>query len=294
MAEVLRKTIPETIPIQCSAPSERPTISPARCRMGSSPGENTVGATTNAKKIRPPSQTTSASSIRKRRNAMAAIIDLPPKRLIHRPNQRCHLHAIMIEFTFNLPRTLAGGKIIRMTGSFAAADVNFLPLQLAVFCVECELLSGNNTPRCLACGSRAILSLSRVLGGSLRGQPTAHLIADAELNRLVRSLLHGIPPAPTTSEHELESPESVLSSRHHLRLREPGPATGHHRSGASGRHREINFGEIDLEPGISIIAEKAQALTGATGAAIALRKGSEIVCRGRSGRTAPDIGCRLQ
>jgi len=181
-----------------------------------------------------------------------------------------------------------------MTGSFAAADVNFLPLQLAVFCVECELLSGNNTPRCLACGSRAILSLSRVLGGSLRGQPTAHLIADAELNRLVRSLLHGIPPAPTTSEHELESPESVLSSRHHLRLREPGPATGHHRSGASGRHREINFGEIDLEPGISIIAEKAQALTGATGAAIALRKGSEIVCRARTGRTAPDIGCRLQ
>ena len=73
-----------------------------------------------------------------------------------------------------------------MTGSFAAADVNFLPLQLAVFCVECELLSGNNTPRCLACGSKAILSLSRVLGGSLRGQPTAHLIVllcpDTEFN----------------------------------------------------------------------------------------------------------------
>src|SRR5882672_4796342 len=70
MAELIRKTIPETIPIQCRVPSERPTISPARCRVGSSPGENTVGATTKAKKISPPSHTTSASSIRKRRNAI--------------------------------------------------------------------------------------------------------------------------------------------------------------------------------------------------------------------------------
>jgi hypothetical protein len=185
-------------------------------------------------------------------------------------------------------------KIIRMTGSFAAADVNFLPLQLAVFCVECELLSGNNTPRCLACGSKAVLSLSRVLGGTLRGQPTANLIADAELDRLVRSLLQGIPQVPTTNVNGVDLPASSSSSRHHLRLRQAGPAFVHHNGGTSGRHREINPAEIDLEPGISIIAEKAQALTGATGAAIALRRGSEIVCRARTGRTAPDIGCRLQ
>ena len=143
-------------------------------------------------------------------------------------------------------------------------------------------------------GSKAILSLSRVLGGSLRGQPTAYLIADAELDRLVRSLLHGVPQVATTGESEVESLASGFSSRHHLRLRQPGPATAHHTGGVSGRHREINPAEIDLEPGISIIAEKAQALTGATGAAIALRRGSEIVCRARTGRTAPDIGCRLQ
>src|SRR5207237_10622299 len=52
--------------------------------------------------------------------------------------------------------------------------------------------------------------------------------------------------------------------------------------------------EIDLEPAISMIAERAQALTGATGAAIALRKGNEIVCSARTGRTAPDLGVRLQ
>ena len=43
-----------------------------------------------------------------------------------------------------------------------------------------------------------------------------------------------------------------------------------------------------------MIAERAQTLTGATGAAIALRKGDEVICRARAGRTAPDLGVRLQ
>ena len=79
-------------------------------------------------------------------------------------------------------------------------DAHFLGLQTAVFCVACELISENNTPRCLACGSLAVISLSRVLGGSLRRQQTAHLIADAELDRLVHELLRTVPlsssPAP--------------------------------------------------------------------------------------------------
>jgi len=176
-----------------------------------------------------------------------------------------------------------------------ATDVNFLSLQAAVFCVQCELLSENNTPRCLACGSRAVLSLSRVLGGSLRGQ-NAHLIADAELDRLVRSLLHTVPQVAEAGENQDEyrigenqfqlPSATTLSSRHRMRPRHHGPV--------AVPHTLINAGEIDLEPGISIIAEKAQALTGATGAAIALRRGNEIVCRARTGRTAPDIGVRLQ
>jgi putative methionine-R-sulfoxide reductase with GAF domain len=181
-----------------------------------------------------------------------------------------------------------------MQGTLRASDVNFLSLPTATFCVQCELISANNTPKCLACGSHAVLSLSRVLGGSLRGQQTAHLIADAELDRLVRSLLHTVPQA---EEYEKElsvipgvctpgSSASSFSMRHHLRVRHQGPATP--------RPAFINPGELDLEPGISIIAEKAQSLTGATGAAIALRKGDEIICRARTGRTAPDLGVRLQ
>lgn len=176
-----------------------------------------------------------------------------------------------------------------MQGTLRASDVNFLSLPTAVFCVQCELISANNTPKCLACGSNAVLSLSRVLGGSLRGQQTTHLIADAELDRLVRSLLRTVPQA---DEYENELPAapdfstSTFSTRHHLRVR-------HHGSNAP-RPAFINPGELDLEPGISIIAEKAQALTGATGAAIALRKGDEIICKARTGRTAPDLGVRLQ
>jgi GAF domain-containing protein len=185
-----------------------------------------------------------------------------------------------------------------MQRSLTATDVNFLSLQSAIFCVQCELLSENNTPQCLACGSGAVLSLSRVLGGSLRGRQTAHLIADAELDRLVRSLLYTVPQVPTAAEeqsdeHAVELPAvATLSTRHRVRPR-------HHHGQISapqalGHTNEINAGEIDLEPGISIIAEKAQTLTGATGAAIALRRGNEIVCRARTGRTAPDIGVRLQ
>jgi putative methionine-R-sulfoxide reductase with GAF domain len=175
-------------------------------------------------------------------------------------------------------------------GWSSARDVNFLRLQTAVFCAECELLSENNTPRCFACGSQALLSLSRVLGGSLREQPTARLIADAELDRLVRALLRTLPGTPQTGTPEESVPASfslLAPSRHHARAMNG--------KGSDFTHEfHVHDGQIDLEPAINVIAERAQALTGATGAAIALRKGDEIVCRARTGRTAPDLGVRLQ
>ena len=173
-----------------------------------------------------------------------------------------------------------------------ARDAHFLGLQTAVFCVACELISENNTPQCLACGSQALIGLSRVLGGSLRGQQTAQLIADAELDRLVRELLRSV-PLPSTSDAENSLPVSFAAlapGRSHVRCASTsaaGPAS-------------VNSGlqsystEIDLEPAISVIAERAQSLTGASGAAIALRKGDEMGCRARAGRTAPDLGVRLQ
>jgi putative methionine-R-sulfoxide reductase with GAF domain len=164
-------------------------------------------------------------------------------------------------------------------------NAHFLGLQTAVLCVACELISENNTPHCLACGSSALIGLSRVLGGSMRGQQTAHLIADAELDRLVRELLRTVPASSVTeiSDHLPVSFASLAPGRSHVRCASSSPASV-----------VPPATEIDLEPAISMMAERAQTLTGASGAAIALRRGDEMVCRARAGRTAPDLGVRLQ
>jgi GAF domain-containing protein len=177
-----------------------------------------------------------------------------------------------------------------MAEKLTGQDIHFIELQTAVFCVECELISKNNTPQCYRCGSRAVLSLSRVLGGSLHGQQTAHLIADAELDRLVRELLNTVPSS--LSENRATAAFSTMApSRHHARAigSNPVPQLARH----SNLDRELPC-EIQFEPAINVIAERAQSLTGASGAAIALRHGDEIVCRARAGRTAPDLGVRLQ
>ena len=212
-------------------------------------------------------------------------------------------------------------------------DVNFVPLQSATFCIQCELISANSKPYCLACGSHALLGLSRVLGGSLLHQQTAHLILDAELNNLVRDLLRTVPHAEVLSKvlniadqrtNDHRSPDyadrsyvdqsyvdqsyvdqsfagqsrmPALAQRSQLRVANAAHPVSGFRAVSPGEEREeieIHPAELDLEPAISAITERAQHLTGATGAAIALRAGDEIVCRARAGRTAPDLGVRLQ
>jgi putative methionine-R-sulfoxide reductase with GAF domain len=172
-------------------------------------------------------------------------------------------------------------------------DVNFVPLQSATFCVQCELISNNSKPYCLACGSHALLGLSRMLGGSMRNEQTAHLITDIELNNLVRDLLRAVPDPDVLAMADHTRMPS-LAMRSQLRVANAAhPASGF-RAVTLGEDAEIHPAELDLEPAISAITERAQHLTGATGAAIALRAGDEIVCRARAGRTAPDLGVRLQ
>ncbi len=161
-----------------------------------------------------------------------------------------------------------------MSARISPSQVHFLSLPTAIFCVQCELISANTTPRCLACGSKAVLGLSRLLGGSLRGQASARVIEDDELNRLVRQLLCTVPGMEPEGFAYDGSPREDV---HEPALEPQAPIS-----------------KIDLEPAIGVITERAQALTGATGAAIALRRGDEVICRARAGRTAPDLGVRLQ
>jgi len=56
---------------------------------------------------------------------------------------------------------------------------------------------------------------------------------------------------------------------------------------------QLAAAHLDLEQSLEFIADGARRLTGAGGAAIALREGRKAVCRGRSGLTAPDLGACL-
>ena len=183
-------------------------------------------------------------------------------------------------------------------------NIHFLKLQTSIFCVQCEVISENNTPFCFSCGSQAVLSLSRVLGGSLRGQQTTQRIHDAELDRMVGELLKTVPdPMAENRVQNFSPPESfarhardLMSGRsaEEMRILTEGKDSKSKSQSPETLPLEINSSAIDLEPAINVIAEHAQALTGATGAAIALRHGDEIICRARTGRTAPDLGVRLQ
>src|SRR5579862_4441780 len=57
--------------------------------------------------------------------------------------------------------------------------------------------------------------------------------------------------------------------------------------------REAESFATDLDPALRLIADRAQAFTRATGAAIALQEGDEMICRASAG-DAPPIGARLQ
>src|SRR5258707_3336522 len=114
-----------------------------------------------------------------------------------------------------------------MSVRVAGPETHFLSLQTAIFCVQCELISANNTPSCLACGSRSVLSLSRLFGGSLRAQPAARLIEDDELNRLVRELLGTLPAQD--AEPQRSSIYAHLPARHHARIVQAESGASHDR-----------------------------------------------------------------
>ncbi len=156
----------------------------------------------------------------------------------------------------------------------SARDVVFLNLRDTVFCTECELISHNHSPRCLACGSLAVLSLSRVLGGSLRDQQTARLVTEEEIHSIIGEVLR-------RTDSFLEPPSSVGSL---VACSQAGPPAS-------------DYGPCQIS-GIPLSALQAGVvrscyLTGASGAAVAISDGRRMVCRARAGSTAPDLGVEV-
>ena len=58
--------------------------------------------------------------------------------------------------------------------------------------------------------------------------------------------------------------------------------------------KEVESLGSDLEGALFLIAHRALAFTHASGAAIALAEGPEMICRARAGTDAPDVGARLR
>jgi hypothetical protein len=68
------------------------------------------------------------------------------------------------------------------------ADLSAVPLQSAVLCVDCECVTDGRSDECLVCGSRSLLSVARIVGGTLlsreanRPKPETHnVLYDLEI-----------------------------------------------------------------------------------------------------------------
>src|SRR5689334_6478262 len=137
-----------------------------------------------------------------------------------------------------------------------ARDVVFLELRHTVFCTECELISYNNSSKCLACGSVSVLSLARVLGGSLHGEQRA---------RVVRRASETIDATP--------KPFLVPAHADYPPQFEPAYALAMQQANAVSM---LQFG-----------VDRTSAMTKASGSAVALKEGGRMVCRATTG-IAPD------
>jgi hypothetical protein len=58
-------------------------------------------------------------------------------------------------------------------------DLGIVLLNRAMLCLDCEVISQSRGGECPACGSRSLLCLARVLGGSLRHDQNTTLFLTA-------------------------------------------------------------------------------------------------------------------
>jgi putative methionine-R-sulfoxide reductase with GAF domain len=111
--------------------------------------------------------------------------------------------------------------------------------------------------------------------------------------------LEGMDPNPEILEQEnaapADGPEAEMpGAREWPGLTAESSAPRVKFPGEDGGRSLAKMAECDLDAALQLLAERAQYITGATGAAIALRDGDEMVCRATAGGSAPEIGARLQ
>jgi GAF domain-containing protein/uncharacterized Zn finger protein (UPF0148 family) len=87
---------------------------------------------------------------------------------------------------------------------------------------------------------------------------------------------------------------SAAIARENARLGMPGPAMPRFPGEDAGQSL-AEMARADLDAALQLLADRAQYITGASGAAIALRRGehSDMLCRARVGSNAPELGALL-
>jgi hypothetical protein len=66
------------------------------------------------------------------------------------------------------------GLVCMFAGKRNHLDSGVLPLWNAIFCLDCEVISSSRGDECPACKSRSLVSLARMLGGSLLAHKAQH------------------------------------------------------------------------------------------------------------------------
>jgi putative methionine-R-sulfoxide reductase with GAF domain len=74
----------------------------------------------------------------------------------------------------------------------------------------------------------------------------------------------------------------------------PGSAQPEERFPSASSEDNRVLAETELDSALQLLVERAQYITGATGTALALPQGDEMVCRASAGSSAPAVGARLQ
>ena len=69
---------------------------------------------------------------------------------------------------WGIARHISATKLVSMvSGTKNHLNAGVLPLWNAIFCLDCEMITGCRGDECVACKSRSIVSLAQMLGGNL-------------------------------------------------------------------------------------------------------------------------------
>jgi putative methionine-R-sulfoxide reductase with GAF domain len=95
---------------------------------------------------------------------------------------------------------------------------------------------------------------------------------------------------PSASNSAGEVPPPILDATH-----EPASSAQSLRLSPDDNGKSLTeMAQRDLEAALQLLAERAQYITGASGAAIALLEESEMICRASAGPSAPQLGAEVQ